>query len=332
MGRLVDQLTFTPFDPAYLPEMARVSNAEYEADAVPGRASEGDLRAWLSESSDMFDPARDVTLAFVGDRLVAWSEREWVDTRDGELREYRLDGKVDPRFRRQGIGGAMLHENERRLRQLGASHSTDRPRAFGSWSGDSQAGRMALLRANGYEPVRWFADMTRPTLDDIPDVPLPEGLEVREVRQAEIYSICRADVEAFRDHWGGFDDSDATLERWKKSPSWDPSLWVVAWDGDEVAAGVINAIEEEENRALGVERGWLHSVFTRRPWRRRGLARALIARSLVKIRDRGMTSAVLGVDADNPTGAFGLYESVGFEVSYRSTAWRKPLEPDASER
>ena len=156
--------------------------------------------------------------------------------------------------------------------------------------------------------------------------------QVREVRQAEIYSICRADVEAFRDHWGGFDDSDATLERWKKSPSWDPSLWVVAWDGDEVAAGVINAIEEEENRALGVERGWLHSVFTRRPWRRRGLARALIARSLVKIRDRGMTSAVLGVDADNPTGAFGLYESVGFEVSYRSTAWRKPLEPDASER
>jgi len=75
-----------------------------------------------------------------------------------------------------------------------------------------------------------------------------------------------------------------------------------------------------------VRRGWLDSVFTRRPWRRRGLANALIARSLVKIRERGMTSAVLGVDADNPTGALGLYERNGFETTYRSTAWRKPID------
>ena len=120
-----------------------------------------------------------------------------------------------------------------------------------------------------------------------------------------VRQIWRADVEAFKDHWGGFDDSDEHLKSWIESPSFDPTMWVIAWDGDEVAGGVVNGIHPEENAALGVQRGWLHSVFTRRPWRKRGLANALIARSLVLIKERGMDFGVLGVDADNPTGALG---------------------------
>ena len=52
----------------------------------------------------------------------------------------------------------------------------------------------------------------------------------------------------------------------------------------------------------------------------------MVARSLGVLRERGMTSAGLGVDADNPTGALRLYEQVGFEPEYRSTAFRKPME------
>jgi mycothiol synthase len=89
---------------------------------------------------------------------------------------------------------------------------------------------------------------------------------------------------------------------------------------------VLNAIYSEENAALGIRRGWLDSVFTRRAWRRRGLARALIVRSLHLLRARGMEIAALGVDADNPSGALGLYESVGFAVTERLTTWRRPLE------
>ena len=81
----------------------------------------------------------------------------------------------------------------------------------------------------------------------------------------------------------------------------------------------------EENETLGMRRGWLGSVFTRRPWRRRGLAGALIGRSLVLLRDRGMTSAALSVDADNPTRALGLYEAAGFAVHDRFVAMRKPM-------
>jgi ribosomal protein S18 acetylase RimI-like enzyme len=149
---------------------------------------------------------------------------------------------------------------------------------------------------------------------------------MRPVTAVDAGDIFTADAEAFRDHWGGFDDSPESVQRWVDSPEFDPALFVIAYDGDEIAGGVINAIYPEENAALGRQRGWLDSVFTRRRWRRRGLARALIARSLVLLRERGMTSAVLGVDAANPTGALSLYEGLGFVVEHRSTAWRKPFE------
>jgi ribosomal protein S18 acetylase RimI-like enzyme len=138
-------------------------------------------------------------------------------------------------------------------------------------------------------------------------------------------AVFEADVEAFADHWGGFDRSEESLQRWLSNPSNDLSLWMAAFDGDEVAGGVINVVDDATNEARGIRRGWLASVFTRRPWRRRGLARALIARSLVALRERGMTTAALGVDAANPSGALGLYEDLGFAVDYRSTAWRREL-------
>jgi ribosomal protein S18 acetylase RimI-like enzyme len=220
----------------------------------------------------------------------------------------------------------MYEQNVRSVRELAATHVTDRPKVLGSWSNDRQVGATALLREQGFEPVRYFFDMIRDLSEPIPEVPLPDGIEVRPVRTDDIRKIWKADVEAFKDHWGGFDDSDARLQSWLESPSFDPTLWVIAWDGDEVAAGNVNGIQADENEALGLQRGWLHSVFTRRPWRKRGLANALIARSLAIIKERGMDYGVLGVDADNPTGALGLYERNGFKVLERSTAWRKPLD------
>ena len=315
----LDGLSLRPYagDRADLAETVRIANAEFEADGLPNRASLDGRAAFWRHASEMFDSARDVTLAMVDGRMVGYGTRQWADTSDG-VREYEVNGAVDPAWRRRGVGSALLAESERRSRELAATHTIDRPKVFGSWSGDSQAGAIALLEANGYGPVRWFFEMVRPNLDDIAEQPLPDGLEVRPIdTDALVRAVWQADVEAFRDHWGGFDDSDEALARYLESPNHDASLWLIAFDGDEVAGGIINGIEREENEALGVRRGWLHSVFTRRPWRKRGLASALIGRSLALLRERGMDSAILGVDADNPTGALGLYERAGFEVAHR---------------
>ena len=133
-----------------------------------------------------------------------------------------------------------------------------------------------LLRSDGYATARWFIDMARPTLDDIVEPPMPDGLELRPVTPDQHETVWRANREAFRDHWGGSDESIEQLNRILGDPDTDTSLWLIAWDGDEVAGGVWNEIRTEENAELGLRRGWLSSVFTRRPWRKRGLASALI--------------------------------------------------------
>lgn len=311
---------------ADLATVVRIQNAESEADGLPERAVIDVIAAHWGRPNEHFDPRRDVTIAEVNGEAIAIAERTWVHTTDG-FREYRADGSVAPAWRRRGVGTAMLAHNFERLRDLAAGHGDGQPQILGSWSGDTQPGDIALLRRAGYEPARWFFDMERPDLETIPDVPLPAGFEIRPIDRELARKVWHADVEAFRDHWGGFDGSDERLERWLASPSTDLSLWVIAFDGDEVASGVLNSIDAEENELMGIRRGWLSSVFTGREWRRRGLARALIARSLVALRDRGMESAALGVDGANPTGALALYEGLGFQVTHRSTAWRRGLQP-----
>jgi mycothiol synthase len=307
-----------------LAEIVRIENAAAEADQINERHSLVAIAAEYSHPRDSFDPRRDATIAEVDGLPVAIGRREWVDTTDG-LREYRLNGAVDPAWRRQGIGTALLAENERKSRELATAQASSNPPVLGSWSSEKQAGAEALLRSAGFAPARWFFEMTRPTLDDVPDLPLPAGIDVRPITPDLVRQVWLADVDAFSDHWGGFDPSDAHLASWLAHPSTDIGLWVAAFDGDDVAAGIINAIDAPENEALGIRRGWLASVFTRRAWRRRGLATALIARSLIVLREHGMTTAALGVDADNQNGALGIYERMGFEVHERSTAWRRPF-------
>ena len=88
---------------------------------------------------------------------------------------------------------------------------------------------------------------------------------------------------------------------------------------------ILNFIHEEENKEYNRKRGYTEEISVRRPWRRRGLARALLARSLKVLKDHGMTEAALTVDAENISGALGLYEDAGFQTVKRRTVYHKPL-------
>jgi ribosomal protein S18 acetylase RimI-like enzyme len=84
-------------------------------------------------------------------------------------------------------------------------------------------------------------------------------------------------------------------------------------------------IDEDENDARRLRRGYTEAICVRRPWRRQGLAKALIARSLRALREAGMDHAVLSADDDNPNGAVQLYCSMGFRVTKEYTTYRKPM-------
>ncbi|MDQ4034783.1 MAG: GNAT family N-acetyltransferase [Chloroflexota bacterium] len=307
-------------------DIVRIINAEAAADGVDEVWPEEGMRSWFAHPTDQFDPARDVVLAEVDGAVVATGRTEWVDTRDGRHREFRHVASVLPERRGAGIGTAMLQELEARAVRRASEQQFDREPVLMSFAAVGRPGE-AFLAANGYSVARWFFDMVRPNLDErVAELPLPDGLELRPVTPDQHETIWRANREAFRDHWGGSDESIEVMNRILGDPDTDTSLWLIAWDGDQVAGGVWNEIRSAENEALGLRRGWLDSVFTRRAWRRRGLAGALIARSLNLLREGGMTSAALGVDADNPTGALGLYEAAGFKVHDRFVAMRKAME------
>jgi ribosomal protein S18 acetylase RimI-like enzyme len=84
-------------------------------------------------------------------------------------------------------------------------------------------------------------------------------------------------------------------------------------------------IDALENEKHGRRRGYTEFISVRRPYRKQGLARALIAESLRVLKARGMTEAALTVDTENLTGATRLYEECGFRAVSWMASYRKPL-------
>ena len=150
-------------------------------------------------------------------------------------------------------------------------------------------GHRALLARTGFEPVRHFFLMRNHDLGAVPEVPLPEGFELRRVVEADRRRIIEAENEAFRDHWGHREMTERTpTPRHTTGRSSTPTCG--SWRGPATRSpGVVqNWIWPEENERLGVKRGWLEHISVRRPWRRRGLARAITAASLIRLRDAGL--------------------------------------------
>ncbi len=270
------------------------------------------------------DPRDDILIAEIDGRIIGYARTEWRDATDGS-RSFDTVCVVHPEVRRRGIGGAMLEWQERRLAVVAAGLPADRRSVMRAWTWDSDPGAGGLLESRGWMREGRGYEMVRPRLDAIPVVPLPEGFEVRPVAPSDHRRVWEAAAEAFRDERG---EGEWTEEDWAREagdPRRDPTLWAVAYLGDEIAGGVHGRIDPGDNAYHGVLQGYIAGVWTRRPYRRRGLARALLARVLVLLRDRGMTSAYLGVDGLNPNQAVTLYESLGFEIHTSETDWTKPL-------
>lgn len=273
-----------------------------------------------------FDPLRDARVIEAGGRLVGTISVGWRD-RGGKV-VHRIDSWIHPDVRRRGHGRRLLDWAEERARASvadGSGGPRELPHFLGSGADVANAASIAFAIAAGYQPIRFSFEMRRPLDVPLPHASLPTGLEIRPVEPEQHRRIWEADVEAFRDHWESGVRTEADFIQHFRNPDLDTSLWQVAWDGDEVAGSVMNGIYGDENAKLGLEIGWLDHVSVRRSWRGRGLASALIARSLAVLRDRGMAFAALGVDAENPTGAMGVYERLGFRKHKTWQSYRKPL-------
>ena len=271
------------------------------------------------------DLDRDVQVVEVDGAVAGYSIVYWRDLTDGEriFVVYRI---LDPAARGHGIEERTLAWVGRRMREIAAELPDRRPSratAF-TWSDDDVGAR--LLRARGWTEEARSYEMVRLSLDGIPVLPLPAGFEIRALERRDGPRLWEALVDGFRDHRNTPEATPEDRDRFLGDQDQDPSLWLAAFDGDEIAGGVVNLIDPAENARLGRELGYVEAVFTRPAWRRRGLARALVAQSLVRLRERGMTCASLMVDGANPNQAMSLYEDLGFHIASTETEWTIALE------
>lgn len=268
------------------------------------------------------DPYRDLLFAEVQGQVVGYSRVFWEHLDEG-IYIYNLFGFLLPAWRRQGIGTAMLTHNQARLRQIAATHPEGEPRFFQTWAADTEKNTHALAARQGYEAIRHTFDMVRDLSEPFPEAPMPAGLEMRPVKKEHIWPVLRAADEAFQDHWGFRPTPDEEFEGWMADANFRPELWKVAWDGDQIAGSVQNFYNPEENKEYGRLRGYTEGISTRRPWRKRGLASALIVESMKMFKAMGMTETAHGVDAQNTSGALNLYQGLGYRVVKQSTIYRK---------
>lgn len=273
-----------------------------------------------------FDPALDAVVVEADGRIVAGGTMDWRERAGRIIHSSTI--WVLPAWRRRGLGRRILAWLEARARASladGSGGPPEKPHVLNAGIETSNAASAAFAAGAGYTPVRYGFQMRRPLELPIPEIAMPDGLEIRAVVPEHHRAIWEADSEAFQDHFEPRAPTEADFEHFTSDPDCDTTLWQVAWDGDQVAGSVINGIFPYENERTGVDMGWLEHVSVRTPWRGRGLAKALIARSLAIHRDRGMAVAVLGVDAENPTGALQLYERFGFKPYRQWATLRKEL-------
>jgi mycothiol synthase len=232
-------------------------------------------------------------------------------------------GYVHPTWRGHGLGGVLVGHAERRLDAYRSASGPSEEEVFSAWYYDGEAGIAELLHSRRYRIHRQMLEMRRPcTVDNLPAVTLPDGVEARPVEDSHLPLIWDAYVTTQADDLGAVAVTAADFAVWAKQPQRDRLLWQVAWHGREVVGLVLLCVRRADDAP---SHAYIDHVGVLRSWRRRGVGMALLVGALHDLRaGHHISDVVLDVNAANPTGADHLYGRLGFRVSKYLTIVRKP--------
>lgn len=271
-----------------------------------------------------FDPGRDAWMLEAAGAAIAWGRIYHTPSSARQERAFVL-GDIHPDHRRRGLGTRLLALQIERATALLESAAHDLPRFIRAQAYDWRHDARSLYLAAGMEPVRYHDELIRP-LDRLPARPDPDGFTVVPWHDDHTEPARLVINAAFADHWGS---TPKTSEAWASmldeyGMRLDQSFAAIDGDGSVVGA-TLNFHVPEDEEVTGRKDGWIGILGVLRPWRRRGVASALIVESLQAFADAGFTHACLGVDSENPTGAYSLYESHGFEPMHRAVTYQLAL-------
>jgi GNAT superfamily N-acetyltransferase len=283
-----------------------------------------DVRRWWS--SPGYELAKSTQLAFDEDgRLAGYASL--FDLGPTPVDPF-LYARVRPGLEGRGLGSAFLAWSE-----------TVAPRVFERLEPDVRVllcvacaqhldAPRRLFADHGFEAVRHGWTMAIDLAAEPAPPSWPEGIRsVPYLERGDLREVAEATCEAFKDHWGNLGDlDDEALARWQHKIDAgldDPTLWTLALDGDEIA-GVCFSSPRSEREA---GRAYVETVAVRRPWRRRGIATALLQHAFGELWRRGHHAICLDVDSESLTGATRLYEKAGMHVLWQVDSWEKELRP-----
>jgi ribosomal protein S18 acetylase RimI-like enzyme len=309
-----------------------LADAAEVADLINRHERFWELPAWTpaSEVEDdlqepFLNPELDSRGYWLGDVLVGYG---LVWHRPSGAREERaiLVGVVDPEYRGQGIGRHLLGwQIERSLESL-ASSDPGLPWYIRTWNFDWVEDSHRLYRRFGIEPVRYIKEMIR-RLDEPVAPRTLEAVEITPWDRARDEATRVALNESFADHWGSTPMDAEAFRHLIERSAIRLDLSFQAVDGDEVVGYSLNGFFPDDEKVTGRREGWVRSIGVRRPWRGRGVASALLEHSFNAFLEAGMTHSMLGVDSENPTGAFGVYERLGYQPLHGSIISQRSVTP-----
>jgi mycothiol synthase len=223
-----------------------------------------------------------------------------------------VHGYVHPQHVGRGVGTRIveLTESEARSREIETIQNA-------VLAGDKHA--RALLESHGYSELRHFYRMAIELNAHPAAATWPDGFDVGPVDYANEAGAFHAALdEAFAEEFGHELERDIDWRARRERPGFDPTLWFVVKEGNEVVAAVLC----DQERFGG---GWIAAIGVRKPYRRRGVGNALLLHAFAELYARGQRRITLGVDAENPTGATRLYERAGMQVAFEAVIYEKHL-------
>jgi mycothiol synthase len=281
-------------------------------------------REWQSPG---FDPVEDIRVVFAPDGLMVGYIEVWTTVKP-PVHPW-IWGRVDPDYEDMGMGSWMLNWAEQRA--LHVLPSLPEELRFAPRVGTFREAKNSkkLFEASGYRHIRSSYHMLINMDAPVPEPEFPEGITLRTFNpETDAEAVYRADTEAFRDHFGFVEvPFEEGFKRFKhfmiEHEEFDPTLWYLAMDGDEIAGFNLCRPRSYDDQ----EMGWVGELGVLRPWRKHGIGLALLRHSFNEFYRRGKRKVGLGVDAQNLTGALRLYESAGMHVQQAFDQYEKELRP-----
>lgn len=236
-----------------------------------------------------------------------------IDPEREEKKGFMEELCVVPEQRRRGVGTALARATLEDLHERGAF----RVEANEPERDDNRA----FLESLGFTVTRSFSHMLR-QLDTLPGpFTCPPGVSLATADRLDdgVDTVVRLRNEAFREHYNYRPmAADELLFAEKAAAARGAvSITSLALAGSEPIGYLLFGFDPRRNAALGRNRGTLRDLGVLKPFRRQGVATALITAALARLRTDGMTEVRLYVDNGNQAGAKRLYENLGFADSRR---------------